>query len=74
MSWAHPIITPDKIEDDDFFKFLKEHGIDGVEGNYQYRHWRKDYIDKLKPILNKQIEKFKMFVTGGTDSHRKSLY
>jgi len=74
LSWAHPIITPDKIEDDDFFKFLKEHGIDGVEGNYQYRHWKKDYIDKLKPILNKQIEKFKMFVTGGTDSHRKSLY
>lgn len=73
LSWAHPIVTPDKINDD-FFEFLKKHGIDGVEGNYQYNRWDKEYVDSIKPMREKLIKKFKMFVTGGTDCHTKSLF
>lgn len=73
LSWAHPIITPDKINDD-FFNFLKTHGIDGVEGNYQYIKWDNEYVKKGKELLAPLIEKFKMFVTGGTDSHRKTIF
>lgn len=74
LSWAHPIYTPNKIEEDNFFRFLKANGINGVEGNYQYIHSDKDYINAIKPMLDKQIKKFDMFVTGGTDSHKKSLW
>lgn len=73
LSWAHPIVTPDKINDD-FFMFLKKHGINGVEGNYQYSHWDKEYVDEGKKILDPLIKKFDMFVTGGTDSHRKTIF
>lgn len=73
LSWAHPLITPEKLNED-FFTFLKSHGINGVEGNYQYQHWDKEYINTIKPILDKFIKQFKMFVTGGTDSHRKSIF
>ena len=73
LSWAHPIVTPDKINDD-FFEFLKKHGIDGVEGNYQYNRWDKEYVDSIKPMREKLIKKFKMFVTGGTDCHAKYLF
>ena len=73
LSWAHPIITPNKINDD-FFSFLKDNGIGGVEGNYQYKKWNREYINTLRPILEKFINKFKMFVTGGTDSHVKSIF
>lgn len=73
LSWAHPIVTPDKINDD-FFSFLKANGVNGVEGNYQYSKWDCEYIDAVKPNLEKFIKKFKMFVTGGTDSHRNSIF
>ena len=73
LSWAHPIVTPDKINDD-FFEFLKKYGIDGVEGNYQYNRWDKEYVNSIKPMLEKLIKKFKMFVTGGTDCHKKSIF
>ncbi len=73
LSWAHPIVTPDKINDD-FFSFLKANGVNGVEGNYQYSKWDREYINAVKPNLEKFIKKFKMFVTGGTDSHRKSIF
>lgn len=73
LSWAHPIVTPDKLNDD-FISFLKNNGIDGIEGNYQYNKWDKEYVDKGKKILDKLIQKFQMFVTGGTDSHRKSIF
>ena len=54
--------------------FLKKHGINGVEGNYQYSHWDKEYVDEGKKILDPLIKKFDMFVTGGTDSHRKTIF
>lgn len=73
FSWAHPIVTPDKINDD-FFTFLKDNGINGVEGNYQYSKWDSEYVNAIKPILEKFIKQFKMFVTGGTDSHRKTIF
>lgn len=73
LSWAHPIITPDKINDD-FFSFLKSNGINGVEGNYQYSRWDSEYINAVKPLLAPLIEKYQMFVTGGTDSHRKTIF
>lgn len=73
LSWAHPIYTPDKINDD-FFTFLKANGINGAEGNYQYIKWDKEYINAIKPTLDSFIKKFKMFVTGGTDSHKKSIF
>lgn len=73
LSWAHPIITPDKINPD-FFQFLKANGINGVEGNYQYSKWDQEYINAVKPSLEKLIKQFKMFVTGGTDSHKKSIF
>lgn len=73
FSWAHPIVTPDKINED-FFTFLKANGINGVEGNYQYSKWDSEYINAVKPILEKFIKQFKMFVTGGTDSHRKTIF
>ncbi len=73
FSWAHPIVTPDKINED-FFVFLKANGINGVEGNYQYSKWDKEYVNAVKPALDKLIKQFKMFVTGGTDSHRKTIF
>ena len=73
LSWAHPIITPDKLCDD-FFMFLKSKGINGVEGNYQYIKWDREYVNEGKKLLEPLIAKFKMFVTGGTDSHRKSIF
>lgn len=73
LSWAHPIVTPNKINED-FFQFLKQNGIGGVEGNYQYCSWNKEYIASFKPMLDKLIKDFKMFVTGGTDSHRKTIF
>lgn len=73
LSWAHPIVTPEKINED-FFAFLKASGIDGVEGNYQYPHWDEEYVNEVKKTLMPLIEKFKMFVTGGTDSHRKTIF
>lgn len=73
LSWAHPLISPEKINGQ-FFKFLKKSGINGVEGNYQYLKFDKEYIDSVKPLLTPFIEKFKMFVTGGTDSHGKSIF
>lgn len=73
LSWAHPIITPDKINED-FFSFLNANGINGVEGNYQYVHWDMEYVNSIKPELFRLIEKFKMFVTGGTDSHRNTIF
>jgi hypothetical protein len=73
LSWAHPIVTPDKINED-FFTFLKKWGVNGVEGNYQYNRWDWEYVNKGKLLLNPLIEKFNMFVTGGTDSHIKSIF
>lgn len=73
LSWAHPLVTPDKLNEH-FFKFLKKHGINGVEGNYQYSKWDKEYIEAIKPALDKLIKKFQMFVTGGTDSHSKTIF
>lgn len=37
LSWAHPYNSLDKCNDD-FFNFLKNNGIDGVENNYQYQY------------------------------------
>ena len=73
LSWAHPIVTPDKIVDD-FFVFLKEHGIEYVEGFYQYSKWDKEYVESIKPELDTMIEKYGMKSTGGTDSHVKSIF
>lgn len=73
FSWAHPIVTPDKINED-FFTFLKANGINGVEGNYQYSKWDSEYVNAIRPMLDKFIKQFNMFVTGGTDSHRKSIF
>lgn len=73
FSWAHPIVTPEKINED-FFTFLKFNGINGVEGNYQYSKWDREYVNAIKPMLDKFIKQFKMFVTGGTDSHRKTIF
>ncbi len=73
LSWAHPLITPDKLNNH-FFEFLKKHGINGVEGNYQYCKWDNEYIMSIKPRLDGFIKKFQMFVTGGTDSHRKTIF
>ena len=73
LSWAHPIITPDKINDD-FFTFLKSNGVNGIEGNYQYLKWDEEFVKKGKKLLEPFIEKYKMFCTGGTDSHRKTIF
>ena len=73
LSYAHPLVNPDKLTDD-FFAFLNKYGINGVEGNYQYSRWDKEYIDIGKPIVARLAEKFKMFLTGGPDSHRKTIF
>lgn len=73
LSWAHPIVTTNKINED-FFAFLKSKGVDYVEGNYQYSHWDKEYVESFKPELDKLIEKFDMKLTGGTDNHQKSIF
>ena len=73
LSWAHPLYTPSKINED-FFSFLKANGINGVERNYQYDKSDSEYINTVKPVLEKFINKFKMFGTGGTDSHVKSIF
>lgn len=73
LSWAHPIYSPDKLNED-FFQFLKDNGINGVEGNYQYIKWDEEYVNEGKKILEPLIEKFKMFLTGGTDSHSCTIF
>lgn len=73
LSWAHPLISPDKITND-FFTFLKSIGINGIEGNYQYSKFDEEYINEGKKFLKPFIEKFKPFLTGGTDSHSKSIF
>ena len=73
LSWAHPLYAPDKITEE-FFKFLKTHGINGIEGHYQYSKMDKEYLDEAKKLLPPFIEKFKMFLTGGTDSHTESIF
>lgn len=73
LSWAHPIITPDKINPE-FFQFLKSNGIEAVEGNYQYSKWDQEYVASIKPDLDKLIKEFDMVSTGGTDSHIKSIF
>lgn len=73
LAWAHPIYTPKKLNND-FFTFLKNNGINGAEGNYQYKSFDKEYIQTVKPLVDKLIKKFQMFITGGTDSHTKSIF
>ena len=73
LSFSHPISTPDKINDD-FFSFLKSQGINGVEGNYQYFYVDKENVAKGNKLLEPLIRKYNMFLTGGTDSHRKSIF
>lgn len=73
LAWAHPIYTPEKLNND-FFTFLKNNGINGAEGNYQYKSFDKEYIQTVKPLVDKLIKKFQMFITGGTDSHTKSIF
>ena len=73
LAWAHPIYTPNKINDD-FFTFLKSNGINGIEGNYQYRTSDREYVDGIKQQLEPFIQKYNMFKTGGTDSHRESIF
>ncbi len=73
LSLAHPIISRSCLTED-FFKFLKDNGVDGAEGNYQYLGFKKDYIAKMKPIVDKLIKDFNMFVTGGTDSHHEDIF
>ena len=74
LSWAHPIVTTERITDEEFAAFLKEKGVDGIEGNYQYNRWDKDFVDTCKPYVDKLVEKFKFFVTGGTDTHGKTIF
>ena len=73
LSWAHPIYTPNKINDD-FFSFLKANNINGVEGFYQYLTSDKEYVNEIKQQLEPYIQKYNMFQTGGTDSHRASIF
>lgn len=73
LSWAHPIYSPDKINDD-FFVFLKQNGINGIEGNYQYNTADSEYVESVKKELTPFIKKYNMFLTGGTDSHKKSIF
>ena len=73
LTFSHPISTPDKINDD-FFNFLKLHGINGAEGNYQYFYTNKADVEAGKKILIPLMKKHNMFSTGGTDSHRKSIF
>lgn len=73
LSLAHPLVTPHRL-DDDFFSFLKENGVEGVEGNYQYIHWDTEYVETIKPIVEKFIKKYGLFSTGGTDTHRANIF
>ena len=73
LSYAHPLVNPDKLTEH-FFSFLVANGVNGVEGNYQYNHWDKEYVNAGKPIVEKLAKKFNMFLTGGTDSHRKTIF
>ena len=73
LSWAHPVYSPDKLNDE-FFQFLKYYGINGAEGNYQYIGADKEYVECAKKILMPLIKKFNMFMTGGTDSHSGTIF
>ena len=73
LSWAHPAYTRDKINED-FFIFLKKNGIEGAEGDYQYIEWDKDYINSLIPSIKNLMTKHGFFSTGGTDTHRKTIF
>ena len=69
---AHPVayVYQDNFTDEDILKLVKEMKPDGIEANYLY-------IDKDGKIIdetdkwNKFAEKNKLFVTVGTDFHRK---
>lgn len=73
LSWAHPLNSPDKITNK-FFEFLNSCGIQGIEANYQYPKIDEEYTNKAQRLLTPIIEKFKPFLTGGTDSHKKSIF
>lgn len=73
LSLAHPLYSPQNLTDD-FFKLLKEHNINGIEKHYQYLKCDKEYITEAKKLLAPLLEKYKMFETGGTDTHKKSIF
>lgn len=72
LSLAHPILFFDRLNEH-FFAFLNKNGIHGAEGNFQYRY-KKEYVDKYQPKVLSLIERFRMFSTGGTDSHKNTIF
>lgn len=73
LSLAHPLNSPQNLTDD-FFKLLKEHNINGIEKYYQYMECDKEYITEVKKRLEPLLKRHKMFSTGGTDTHGKSIF
>lgn len=70
LSLAHPLASRKDPINDKLFLFLKNNGIDGIEGNYQYFGFK--YSKEFKQAINKikiLAQKYNMFLTGGTDSH-----
>lgn len=60
LSWAHPLNSPEKINDE-FALFLKQNGVENIEGNYQYLNFPKEYIKEIKPIIFNYIGILKGF-------------
>lgn len=75
LSWAHPLISPSRVNEA-FMTFLKKIGIGGVEANYQYLGFKKEYINEVKAStgIEALVKKLGMFRTGGTDSHRHNIF
>ena len=74
LSFAHPMLFIEKLEDENFFSFLKANGVDGIEKYYQYVTKAQSFIDERMPKLLEQLKKFKFFYTGGTDAAGKTIF
>ena len=69
---AHPVayVHEDNFTDEDILKLVKEMKPDGIEANYLFIDTNGKIIDETDK-WNKFAEENKLFVTVGTDFHRK---
>ena len=76
VSYAHParLLQGNGIEPD-FIEYLKQHGVNGIEANYQYINII-DYKELRETIaaIKKIADEQNFYKTGGNDSHTSNIF